>query len=240
MREFSIFKELEAASERRIASGGLAIFRLDGSNFSRYTAQFDKPFSIPFEKAMDAAALAVYKRVLNNALLVYVGSDEISVVVSDAHVELPYGGRVSKLVSLTAAHASAGFISTIPASATGTPVFDSRLIEFTDSALIREYITWRRLDTRKNATSMAAGALKSHKELMGVSTRERGALLEGTEFEKIPEGTFNGRFMVKSEEGFDFVPATRELAEELCASAKLTHDHISELKAANALVASRI
>jgi len=234
MNEFSIFKDLETASERKISRGGLAIFRLDGSNFSKYTAQFEKPFSIPFEVAMDAAAAAVYTKVLTNALLVYVGSDEISVVVSDAHVELPYGGRVNKLVSLTAAHASAGFSGAI-SPALGTPVFDSRFIEFFDSALIREYITWRRLDVRKNATSMAAGALRSHKELMGVSTRERGILLEGTQFEKIPEGTFNGRFMVKTDEGIEFVPATRELAEELCAAAKDTHDNITALKASNAV-----
>ena len=195
------------------------MIRLDGANFSTYTKQFAKPFSVPFEKAMDAAAQAVILNVLPNALLCYVGSDEISVVISSAAPQLPYGGRFSKLLSLSAAHATAGFLGSI-GKAKGVPAFDARFIQFQDSDYIREYVTWRRLDVRKNATSMAAGYLYSHKELLGISTKERGKLLEGTAFEVIPEETFNGRFVTKTTS----VAATRELTEEICGDAKALHE----------------
>lgn len=219
LSDFTIFKELEAEEERQLSDDSIAVIRLDGSNFSSYTKQFEKPFSGRFEKAMDAAAQGVILNVLPNALLCYVGSDEISVVVSSAYAQLPYGGRVSKLLSLAAAHATAGFLKSI-GEAKGIPAFDARVIQFTEVEYIREYVTWRRLDVRKNATSMAAGHLYSHKELLGVSTRERGALLEGTPFEVIPEETFNGRFVTKTSS----VAATRELTEDLCLAAKRLHE----------------
>lgn len=225
LTDFSLFKELETHNESRLSGRGLAIVRLDGSNFSKYTKQFKKPFSLTFEKAMDAAAQAVMENVLPNTLVCYVGSDEISLVISQDYSQVPYGGRISKLLSLAASHATAGFISAI-GQAKGVPAFDARIIEFQDSTLIREYITWRRLDVRKNATSMAAGHLHSHKELLGVSTAERGKLLEGTEFEVIPEGTFNGRFVTKETS----TPATRELAEELAIHASRVHEEAIEAK----------
>ncbi len=218
LTDFSLFKKLEASVETAIPANSIAVLRLDGSNFSRYTKQFNKPFSTSFELGMDAAAQAVIKNVLPNTLLAYVGSDEISLVVSNANNKLPYAGRVSKLLSLSASHATAGFMRKLP-TAKGVPAFDARYIAFNEPELIREYITWRRLDVRKNATSMAAGHLRSHKELMGVSTKERGELLVGTAFEKIPEGTFNGRFVLAS----GVVPAERELAETLAAEASQRH-----------------
>lgn len=223
LQEFSIFKASEAALDERLPLGSVSVIRLDGSNFSNLTKQFEKPFSIPFEEAMNAAAAAVFKEVLPNALVTYVASDEISLVISDKVAELPYGRRIQKLISLTAATASIAFAKAIP-NVIGNPIFDARVLTLDDPDHIREYITWRRLDCRKNATSMAAGHLKSHKELHGVTTRERGDLLVGTPFESIPEGTFNGRFIVKGEQSsFNTVVASRELTETLTATAAKRH-----------------
>jgi tRNA(His) guanylyltransferase len=219
LQDFSIFKASEAALDTRLPTNGLAVLRLDGSNFSSLTRQFEKPFSALFEDAMNAAAIAVVREVLPNALVAYVASDEISLVISDGVAQLPYGGRVQKLTSLAAAVASVAFLRAIP-TVVGTPAFDARVLELQDPAHIREYVTWRRLDCRKNATSMAAGHLKSHKELHGVSTRARGDLLVGTQFEKIAEGTFNGRFVTKNGE---VSVATRELTDDLCEAATAKH-----------------
>jgi len=219
LTDFSLFKAAEAELDARLPQYGLAVVRLDGSNFSNLTRQFEKPFSIPFEDAMNAAAVAVAREVLPNALVAFVASDEISLVISDGVAELPYGRRIQKLTSLSAAVASVAFMRAIP-DVLGTPAFDSRVLKLEDPDHIREYITWRRLDCRKNATSMAAGHLKSHKELHGVSTRERGDLLVGTPFEAIPEGTFNGRFVTK--DGAVDV-ASRELTEVVTAAAAEKH-----------------
>lgn len=66
---------------------------------------------------------------------------------------------------------------------------------------------------------MAAEALKSHGELKSVSTRERAKLLVGTPYEIIPEGTFNGRFVVSSLTNPVYTPATRDLTEIICNNA---------------------
>lgn len=219
--DFDIFKKLESQGERFLDKGNIYVFRLDGANFRAFTKQFEKPFSTVFEQGMNRAAEYAIK-VLPNNLIVYVGSDEISIVCSDAVAETNYGRRINKLLSLTAAHATAGFLNALP-DIQGVPAFDSRVIQFKHPALIREYITWRRLDVRKNATSMAAGFLHSHRELMGVSTRERGELLEGTSFEKIDEGTFNGRFLVGDRRESNWMPATQQFAEDLCSDAVMRH-----------------
>lgn len=215
--DFSIFKDAESDLDVRLRANGIAVIRLDGSNFSKLTRQFEKPFSDVFEHAMNEAATAVARELFPNSLVTYVASDEISVVVSDRVAQLPYGRRIQKLVSVAAATAAVAFTKAVP-GVVGTPAFDGRVLELDTPEAIREYITWRRLDCRKNATSMAAGHLRSHKELMGVSTRERGDILVGTPWETIDENTFNGRFIIKSEDGLTPVTASRDFTEELCAA----------------------
>lgn len=226
-----LFKVLERAEERVLQKDFIYIVRLDGSNFSKFTKQFEKPFSQAFEHAMNEAAFAVTKAI-PGSLLTYVGSDEISLIYSDAKAEVMYGRRVNKLLTIAASHATAGFMRATP-GAKGVPAFDGRVIQVEDTHLILEYITWRRLDVRKNCISMAAETLKSHKELLGVSTAERAILLEGTAHEKIPEGTFNGRFITTKDREALVLPATRELADGLCSVAARAHSEALLLKSAD-------
>lgn len=235
IKPHDLFKSLEKQEERVLKKHALYILRLDGSNFRRFTKQFEKPFSKAFEHGMNAAATAVAEA-LPGALLVYVGSDEISLVYSDAQVETIYGRRVNKLLTIAASHATAGFMRAVP-GAQGVPAFDARVIQFDDPELVLEYVTWRRLDVRKNCISMAAETLRSHKELLGVSTAERAALLVGTPFEKIDEGTFNGRFLIEVDGKPVWTPATRELA--LGMSANVTRIHNEALRNINLAAASR-
>jgi len=223
------FKQMEAAEDTRLVPNGLFVVRLDGANFSKFTRQFQKPFSKIFEYAMNEAAECV-TRVLPNQLLVYVGSDEISLIGSSAMADTNYGGRISKILSLTASYASVGFLRALPRVQEDIPAFDARVIQFSSTEDILDYVTWRRLDVRKNAISMAAETYRSHKQLMGVSTRERAEILVGTPHEHIPEGTFNGRFLMGTKKNFYWEPATRELAEELCDSAAERHQKALEAR----------
>lgn len=213
--DFKMFKAAEHALDERVGENvDLIAIRLDGVGFSKLTRQFEKPFSDVFERAMDAAAIAVVRDIFPSALAIYVASDEISVILSPRVTALPYAGRIQKLVSVSASVASLAFLREAPETV-GAPAFDARILEIEGSANIREYITWRRLDCRKNATSMAAESMYSHKQLLGVSTRDRGELLVGTAFEKIPDGTFNGRFVMRADRKWVVRPATRELAESV-------------------------
>jgi len=225
MKSSELFKNLEHENERRLPEHGFSVLRLDGVNFKRVTAELEKPFSVPFERAMNEATIAVLKGAFPQALIAYVGSDEISIVLSN-EFELPYAGRLEKLLTISAGYATAGFNRSID-ELKNLALFDARVITFDDEELVHEYLTWRRLDVRKNATSMAAYALHSHKSLQGVSTRERGELLVGTEFEKINEVTFNGRFVTRRG---GITAASREVTEELCEHALNEHRARIELK----------
>ena len=69
-----------------------------------------------------------------------------------------------------------------------------------DSSLnveVREYVIWRRADAMKNAITMAANTLHSHKFLTGRSTTARLELLRGTKHENLPAEFLNGRLIVK-------------------------------------------
>ena len=193
------FKNKEFALISTLPSDSIVGVRLDGKAFHTFTKQFARPFDMTFMSGMDSAATYVLERVFPSALFAYVQSDEISVVFTDQGKEtaqLPLGGRLEKILSISASAASIGLIRALP-FVKGDPLFDSRAFILDDMSDVADYVDWRRLDARKNAISMAAETLKSHKELLGVSTRERAEMLKGTPLEVLPEMFMNGRIIVK-------------------------------------------
>lgn len=244
----AFFKQLEQEHDHTLPSDNIIGIRLDGRAFHTFARQFEKPFDWVLMQAMDDACHAVIKNVLPHAICGFVQSDEITILVDNRISVTPEGavieannvfsGRLQKLVSLTASAATFGFVRSLDSQGvpfSGVPTFDSRVFLCQTLTDAFENITWRRLDARKNAISMAASALFSPKELLGQSTRDRIKLLSGTEFEKLPESFMNGRFIVPVTEerevlhkrsGEDLVepvtvqakvwktfPATRELVE---------------------------
>ena len=193
------FKEREMQLRDTLDRDSLMGVRLAGKAFGSFTKQFTAPYDFGFMSGMDAAALYVLTQVFPSALFSYVQSDEISVVFSAGESdrsELPFAGKIEKVLSVSASAASVGLLRALPDS-TGHPIFDSRLFYLKNLQEVEEYVSWRRADAQKNSVSMAAEALFSHKELMGVSTEGRQALLTDTKFEKLPEGFFNGRLISK-------------------------------------------
>lgn len=109
-----------------------------------------------------------------------------------------FGGRVDKMLSIGAATVTALFMQALKFDGVGQiPVFDARVHTLADVDEVDEYVRWRRFDAQKNAVTMAANVLHSHKSLMSVSSKDRLRLLEGTPYEKLPEGFFNGRVAFK-------------------------------------------
>lgn len=198
MNYLNHFKNLEKEFSRVFVGNGFLGLRLDGKNFSSFTKQFEAPFDFKFMDAMEAATLKVISSILPSIRLAYVQSDEISFIIPPSEItgEYPFAGKFEKILSLSAAAATSGFLRKIP-DCSGDPIFDARLFPLESKDEVRDYLDWRRLDARKNSVSMAASCLFSHRKLMGVSTKERAILLEGTEFEKLPEGFFNGRILWK-------------------------------------------
>lgn len=220
------FKSYEKEAQSFLPQNSYAVLRMDGKNFSSYTKRFEKPYDFQFIGAMDATTRLLCETI-PGVIVGYTQSDEISLIFSDRKNERTdhwLGGKTSKILSLAAAYTTAFFLeqtrSFVGEAATAggiPPVFDARLHTLTDCDEIQEYVRWRRFDAQKNSVTMAANTLHSHRELMGKSSKERLALLEGTPYEQLPEEFYNGRVTYRKEymvPGFQMLgPASKQDSE---------------------------
>jgi len=202
------YKAFESAVETQLPANTFAVIRLDGKAFHTFTKNFARPFDAHFAATMDMVGAHLCD-VVDGAMFAYVQSDEISVVFSDLAnpgTQMWAGGRVQKMVSIAAANATAMYMAVSPTAL--FPIFDARVhpLDSLDEARVhpldsldeaREYVVWRRADATKNAITMAANTIHSHKALIGLPTSARRELLRGTEHEHLPAEFLNGRLIVK-------------------------------------------
>ena len=171
-------KSYEALSTSRKAFKGQPIVaRLDGKNFHTFCKGLKKPFDERLNKLMRRVMGSLVERF--GANVGYTQSDEITLVWfvdSTSSSEYVFDGRFQKMDSLLAAYASSIFnrdLQTfIPEKGACTEIFDCR--SFVVPNLLEAYhsVLWRQQDCTKNAISMAAQSLFSHKSLQGMSGRE--------------------------------------------------------------------
>lgn len=194
------FKKLEADFRTKLPTQSVVGIRLDGKTFHNFTKQYERPFDVTFMKAMDETAIHIMNNLIMGAMFGYVQSDEITIFFTDRwskKSEFVFDGKLEKILSTSASTATGGFMRAEP-NCLGIPVFDARVFQIKTLEELQEYMDWRRLDARKNAITMASSTVKSHKELLNVSTKERSEFLIGTPYEKLPEDFFNGRLIMKT------------------------------------------
>ena len=181
---------LEAYQCARVLDGAWAVVRVDGRGFSKLTAaRFEKPFDPTFHALMTEATLALTEDL--QGTFAYTQSDEISLVLPrDWSL---FDRRVEKIVSLSAARASAVFSLGLGEVVT----FDSRVwVGATDSQL-SEYFTWRQGDATRCALATAAywalrnegaSAREATRELEGASRADKHEVLfaRGVNFDALP------------------------------------------------------
>lgn len=174
-------KKLEALSETRLIPGVPVIARLDGRAFHTLTRNAKKPYDEDFISCMEATCVDLVKTF--NADVGYVQSDEIT--LAWANLDL-FDLRVQKLCSIMAAHTAVVFNRELSETdmyySVEVPVFDCRVWQVPSLTIAAENIMWREMDAAKNSISMAAHAKFGSKELEGVSTKQRLAMLEATGF----------------------------------------------------------
>lgn len=166
-------KAYEAPSTTRIAfKGQPLVVRLDGKSFHTYTKGLKRPFDVRLSNLMVDTMAELVDRF--NATVGYVQSDEITLVwltTPDGTVELPFAGRFQKLESLLAGFTSAFFarkaLEVLPDRAHMVPYFDARAFVVPTVQEAYHAVLWRQQDCTKNAISMAAQSMFSHKELQG-------------------------------------------------------------------------
>lgn len=202
-------KGYEAVSTSRKAfKGQPLVARLDGRGFHTFCKGLTKPFDDRLSKLMQRVMRDLVERF--GASVGYTQSDEITLawfVDSTSQAEYVFDGRFQKMDSLLAAYASSVFnreLQTyIPEKGASTEIFDCR--SWVVPNLLEAYhsILWRQQDCTKNAISMAAQSIFSHKFLQGMNGPTMVAKMwsdRGVEFEKFPSefrlGTFARRVKV--------------------------------------------
>lgn len=210
------------STSRKAFKGQPIVARLDGKAFHTFCKGLQRPFDERLSKLMIRVTSFLVDRF--NANIGYTQSDEITLVWfadSTSSTEYVFDGRFQKMDSLIAAACTAKFnqeLETfIPEKAAELPIFDCR--SFVVPNLLEAYhsVLWRQQDCTKNAISMAAQSMFSHKSLQGQNgsqMQERMWAEKGVNFNEYPaafrRGTFARRVKV-------FKPIDDDLARKLSA-----------------------
>lgn len=136
---------------------------------------------------------------IDGTLFAYTQSDEISVVISDltgANTQAWFGGQVQKIVSTSAALATAKFNRLRP-EVDALAFFDGRTHHLDGAAGVLEYLRWRQADAMKNSVGMLASHHFSHRALTGVSVESRKLMLaeKGVYWEDLDPSVRQGTFV---------------------------------------------
>lgn len=170
--------------------------RIDGRGFSKFTKGFDFPYDKRFREAMiDTTKWLVSQ---TNARLGYTQSDEISLcwLAETYDSDVFFGGKKQKMVSQLAALATQRFNrflythtdQVVQHMADKAPTFDARVFQLPSKQECANAFVWRERDATKNALSMAASSVYSHKDLLGKNSADKHQMLfeKGINFNDYP------------------------------------------------------
>lgn len=139
----------ETWNEATVLDGMFLVARIDGRGFTRLTKEqldFDKPFDLRFHEYMSETV----QHLMNcgfNVIYAYTQSDEISLLFHPR--EKAFAGKIRKYTSLLAGEASAKFSLLLG----NLGVFDCRMIQLPNAALVVDYFRWRQEDAHRNSLS---------------------------------------------------------------------------------------
>jgi tRNA(His) guanylyltransferase len=210
------FKGYEASWKTVLPRRMATVVRLDGRAFHSHLRGADKPFDMQFVADMAEVMKALCAE-MQGAVFAYQQSDEISVLLQDwqdTHTEPWFAGEVQKIVSISAAIATATLCSIRP----GRPLFDARVFVLPNTVEVANYFRWRQTDAVRNSISMAAQAKFSHKRLQGVNGDQMQEMLfteHGINWNDYPTECRRGQVAVR-ETGEREVTYTDKRTKEEC------------------------
>ena len=180
------------------------IARIDGRAFHAFTKGMQRPFDKRFNQCMVNTTMALIAE--TNACIGYTQSDEITLAWKyDTHKsEVWFGGRIHKMVSQLAAHATLEFnqqvAQLLPDFSSRQPTFDARVWNVPDVAEGTNVFVWREWDATKNSISMAASHYFSHKQLLGKNSKDKIEMLHvmGIDWNKYPSEFKRGVYVRKN------------------------------------------
>ncbi len=172
-------KTYEVVTRNVLPRRTYTIIRVDVRAAHSYLRNAVKPFDGDFMAAMDFTTQALCEEV-SGAVFAYTQSDEISLLVADfgsTHTQPWFGGVVAKMVSISAARATAALNMAEGGRNGQLALFDSRVFTIPDPVEVANYFLWRQRDAVRNSISMAAQARFSHRQLHGKSTGDMQDML---------------------------------------------------------------
>lgn len=206
-----------------------SVLRVDGKAFKTYTKGLQRPFDSGFITDMDETAIGLC-RAIQGAVMAYVQSDEISVLMADFMSEQSdawFDGNVQKIVSVSASVATSEFnhkriqrainegrlSKDEDLSEVRWANFDSRVFTIPDDRHVYLYFVSRQQDATRNSIQSAARTYFSHKELNNKNTNEMQDMLmsKGINWNDYPVGCKRGRVILKKEMEFSkLIPSQNE------------------------------
>ncbi|KAI1502237.1 tRNAHis guanylyltransferase-domain-containing protein [Biscogniauxia marginata] len=222
-------KQYEAALDFTLPVSSLAILRLDGHGFSRFTSHFCRPFDQRIHDAMISTCadlLSFFPR----ATVAYTHSDEITLVFPEG--VQAFNERVQKLVSLAASHCSVRFNAHLSAALAaspsppvkesaheqlGTARFDARVFAVPSADEALNCLLWRcRVDAVRNSICSFARTMFSQRQVHGRTSAELVEMMraeKGVVYEEaVPRWALEGCLMKRElyeHQGFN--PKTGEM-----------------------------
>lgn len=199
-------KAYEAAESGRRFMPMLPVYaRIDGRNFSRLTKGMDRPYDKLFAECMTETTIRLVEE--TGALVGYTQSDEISLLWyrSSPKSQIYFDGKIFKILSVTAAMTASIFSGLArqhwPERIDRWPLsFDCRAFQLPTKDEVANVFLWRELDATKNAVSMAARTMFSHKELHGQGQADMQEMMfqkNGTNFNDYPARFKRGQFVMR-------------------------------------------
>jgi tRNA(His) 5'-end guanylyltransferase len=216
-------KDYEGAeAERRLIPMLPVCARLDGRCFSKFTQKMKRPYDERLSRLMIEVTKHLVKE--TNACIGYTQSDEISLVwyYKEYNSEMMFSRKVHKLTSILASECTAHFnwmfyrpgffgdpgwlsrsdVKPRPA------VFDCRVWQVPTTAEAANVFLWREQDATKNAISMAAQSVYSHKQLQNKNGSEMKKMLsqKDIDFNDYPSFFKRGTFVQRREKTCKLTP----------------------------------
>lgn len=144
------------------------IIRLDGKAFHSFTKGLERPFDEWIHRTMVSTMEELVNQI-QGAVFAYMQSDEISILIRDwdkLNTDAWFDYNIQKIVSVSAAIATAKFNDVWDKRTNKTALFDSRVFNLPKEEVCN-YFIWRQQDASRNSVNMLAQSLFSHKELQG-------------------------------------------------------------------------
>lgn len=193
-------KEYEFAYRLYLPRRSYTVIRIDGRAFHTFTKGCNHPYDSKLGYAMRETAWDLVREI-DNAILGYVQSDEISILVwddKDINTSAWFKNNLQKICSVSASIATARFnrYYTHPKGIPAT--FDSRVWILPTQAEVFNYFYWRWQDASLNSVSMLGQHYFSHNELHGKKKEEVIQMVwdrAQVDWHKQPPAFINGMFV---------------------------------------------